>query len=284
MNPLGLPSLSEKDSTIFSVLFDPESTPSSNASTHQYILIDRNLPPDPHIPTELLTEIRQREVHAVLEAEAAICPPRADHDGNSAYSLNLCMLEHALEMLSKLIEDFPRYASAYNNRAQVRRLLLHCKESPAGEDTHSAQEQHQLVSISPGKKGVATIESDLHHAITLASGGDAHHPFPTTTLERVSPAQAKVLQSAYTQLATLYLAFSRAATGADTGDQYAGDPAMSSERWEERASHYFRLAGRHGSELGRAMAVRTNPYAKMCAGMVKEVMKREVQGAVDVLD
>ena len=270
---LDLPHLSEKDSTIFSVLFDPESTPSANASTHQYIHIDSGLPSDPHIPAELLPGIKQREVRAVLEAEAAISLPRADH---AEHPLDLHTLEHALEMLNKLIEDFPRYASAYNNRAQVRRLLLHRKRPVAGEDTDSAhQEQHQLVPTSPS---VRTVESDLHSAITLASGGGgggANHPLATTPLERVSPAQAKVLQSAYTQLATLYLAFYRAAQSADAEGQC---PAMSMENWEERASHYFRLAGRYGSELGRAMAVRTNPYAKMCAGMVKEVMKREVQG------
>ena len=280
----GLPHLSEKDSTILSVLFDPESTPSTNASTHQHILIDPSLPPDPHIPAELLPGIKQREAHAVLEAEAAIS---SDPGGESAsYSVDLRTLEHALETLNKLIEDFPRYASAYNNRAQIRGLLLRRKQAVAGEDTNSAPEQLQLASST--SPGVATVESDLHSAITLATGGGGTiHPFPASSpLERVSPAQAKVLQSAYNQLATLYLVFFRAAKGADADaeGQYSGDLAMSPEHWEERASHCFRLAGRYGSELGRAMAVRTNPYARMCAGMVREVMKREVQGVGNVAE
>ena len=45
------------------------------------------------------------------------------------------MLEHALEMSNKLIEDFPWYAPAYNNRAQIQRLPLYRKQPAKEEDT-----------------------------------------------------------------------------------------------------------------------------------------------------
>ena len=91
---------------------------------------------------------------------------------------------------------------------------------------------------------------------------------------RVSPVQGKILQAAWVQLGGLYLGFSR---WCKTEDGRAGDDDES-ERWEEKASRAYEMAARFGSELGRAMAVKTNPYAKMCAGMVREVMKREFEG------
>lgn len=53
---------------------------------------------------------------------------------------------------------------------------------------------------------------------------------------------------------------------------------MAAEQWEEKASRAFELAGRYGSEIGRKMSVRTNPWAKACGGMVREVLKREMEG------
>jgi hypothetical protein len=54
----------------------------------------------------------------------------------------------------------------------------------------------------------------------------------------------------------------------------------SSERLEERASHDFSMAGKYGSELARAMAVRTNPYAKMCGAIVQTAMRNEMRPLV----
>jgi len=80
---------------------------------------------------------------------------------------------------------------------------------------------------------------------------------------------ARVLAFAYTHRATIYmLAAKGGITGILTGE--------SSERLEERASHDFSMAGMYGSELGRAMAVRTNPYAKMCGAIVQTAMRNEM--------
>jgi hypothetical protein len=54
----------------------------------------------------------------------------------------------------------------------------------------------------------------------------------------------------------------------------------SAERLEERASQEFALAGKYGSDLARAMAVRTNPYAKMCGAIVKTALQREIEPTV----
>ena len=48
---------------------------------------------------------------------------------------------------------------------------------------------------------------------------------------------------------------------------------------EEMASKDFAAGGRYGDERAKQMAVKTNPYAKMCGAIVKEAMKKEMAGA-----
>jgi len=38
------------------------------------------------------------------------------------------------------------------------------------------------------------------------------------------------------------------------------------------------MGGRYGNEMARAMSVATNPYAKLCGGIVKEAMRAEGVG------
>jgi hypothetical protein len=40
------------------------------------------------------------------------------------------------------------------------------------------------------------------------------------------------------------------------------------------------MGGRYGNELAREMAVRTNPYAKLCGGIVKGALMEEVRGGL----
>ena len=74
-----------------------------------------------------------------------------------------------------------------------------------------------------------------------------------------------------------------------TGDPLA--PAgVSNKEWQgwtaldfdEAASEDFYIAGRYGSAIGKALAVRINPTAKLCGQMVREAMKQEYRrtGAV----
>ena len=88
-----------------------------------------------------------------------------------------------------------------------------------------------------------------------------------------SPDHAKVLSFAYTHRATIYMLAAR-------GEIQGILDGESSERLEERASHDFSMAGKHGSELARAMAVRTNPYAKMCGAIVQTAMRNEFKPLV----
>jgi tetratricopeptide (TPR) repeat protein len=103
--------------------------------------------------------------------------------------------------------------------------------------------------------------SDLSQAIRIAT--PPKHTAPTIE-------NAKVLSCAYTHRATIHMLAGR---GEISGALETDSP----ERLEEYASHDFAMAGRYGSDLARAMAVRTNPYAKMCGSIVQTAMKNEMQ-------
>lgn len=112
------------------------------------VRIDASLPPDPRIPTHRVLELTKREKKAIeLESQFP---------------------EQAMTIINEIIWEEPMYASAYNNRAQLRRT-----------NTISAE-----------------VVKDLETAVKLA--------LPETS--SISPAQANVLRSAYCQLAAVYLA------------------------------------------------------------------------------
>jgi tetratricopeptide (TPR) repeat protein len=84
---------------------------------------------------------------------------------------------------------------------------------------------------------------------------------------------AKVLSHAHTHRATIYMLVARNEISGVLEEQ-------TPERLEELASHDFTLAGKYGSDLARAMAVRTNPYAKMCGAIVQTALQKEMQAGV----
>ncbi|KAF8418163.1 hypothetical protein EV426DRAFT_645446 [Tirmania nivea] len=267
-NPLGLPSkephaLTTHDSNILSLIFsDSDSAlPSSgsSSSTQPTILIDPTLPPDPHIPADILPQLKQREIHAILEAERSIQQPSKpgtttdeDHQFRS--------LDNALATLDELIKDFPNYASAYANRAQLRRLIL--------------QSQPNTTPVLPSHPTCALIEHDLQTSLALST--------PTPPTNPISTATATLLRTTYTHLATLYLLYSKSFSACTSSDRGLSGGTAVAEHWEEKASRAFELAGKYGSEIGKKMSVWTNPWAKACGGMVKEVLMREMEGGEEM--
>ncbi|KAF8440757.1 hypothetical protein BGX38DRAFT_1205160 [Terfezia claveryi] len=264
--PLGLPpkephALTTHDTNILSLLFsDSESAlPSSGSSStsNPTVRIDPTLPPDPHIPEDILPQLKQRESHAILEAEQAIKQPAEEtqtHTTDEDHPLR--SFNSALETLDNLIKDFPNYASAYTNRAQLRRLIL-------------LQSQCTSTSFLPTNPACSLIEDDLQTSLTLST--------PVSPSAPISTATATLLRTTYTHLATLYLLYSKSCSACTSSDQGLSGGAAAAGHWEEKASRAFELAGKYGSEIGRKMSVRTNPYAKACGGMVREVLKREVE-------
>jgi hypothetical protein len=66
-----------------------------------------------------------------------------------------------------------------------------------------------------------------------------------------------------------------------SGDDEAGPQrlrGLTSDQLEEMASQDFFFGGRYGNKVAQQLAVQTNPYAKMCGAIVKEALRKEVEG------
>lgn len=160
-------------------------------------------------------------------------------------------VESAITQLTHLITTDPTYASAYNNRAQAYRLLY-------------GSENDTTI--------LRTILSDLDKAISLST--------PTSPLLRVSTHDGRVLASAHTHRGYLLL---RASTSQPFKDRLTSldlpllANASTSADFEELASADFAVAGRYGNKTARDVAVKTNPYAKLCGQIVREALQREIK-------
>lgn len=156
----------------------------------------------------------------------------------------------AIAKLRGIIEQHPSYASAYANRAQAYRLLPDSSSCP---------------------DNLRSILLDLEAAIETAS--------PANPLAPISVADARVLSQAHTHRGYLFL---RAATSPQHLENLVATnlPSLSGvlapSRFEEMASRDFSIAGRYGNEVARQLAVKTNPYAKLCGQIIKEALQREI--------
>lgn len=256
-------SLSSGDLHILNFVFDPEAqTPS--------IRVDPNLPSDPQITSpEALSLLKQQEIRAIKLIES--CSPNADQSEKHATYLE------ALGILSDLIKEYPNYASAYNNRAQLRRWRYgdHIPWKPKSSPSDAAAGNANVVAI-------AQALSDLTTAISLGTPARG---------AAVSPAQGRLLANAWTQRAAIFYTLSKdlassrlehmplaltSSLPADAGElEWMGRDRMS---LEEEGSTCFLMAGAYGSEVGKVMAVVSNPYARLCGAIVKEAIRGETTG------
>lgn len=249
--------LSVTDSKVLTQVFDPESGP-----VRAEIIVDPALPADKSIlDTSILADIRSREKAAIRLIER--CETSNDQDPrrrDRAY-------REALTLLDEIVEEHPGYASARNNRAQLRRWRF-------GDRNMICRPRD--IDISHSEEHSAAID-DLQTAIALAS--------PNRPQDAVSPSQGKLLAQAHTQLAAIYLRASKdfedvSKVGDDTslvmGSRFDG---WTEDRFEEQASRLFYLGGLYGNEVAKALAVHTNPHAKLCGNIVKEAMRKELGAA-----
>lgn len=171
-------------------------------------------------------------------------------------------LQEAFDMLSQSIEMAPQLPSAWNNRAQLRRLLNHHRD---------------------------LILEDLNTCIDFC--------FASSSDLSISNCQFPlVARQAFTQRAWLHLSISYGKSLDDvknlqlvnvssvcmSGGESKGllDVATSelSEQkraYEEAARMDFERAAAFGDAQARKMAAQLNPYAKLCAAMVAELMESE---------
>lgn len=242
--------LTSNDLKILNAVFDPESAPEAPKIEMNLIL-----PSDPQIHSlSLLTALRAQEISAIRLVEAY------DPSKDSPAHKHVVYLK-ALHILSGLIADHPTYASAYNNRAQLRRWrygdrgVLVRTGSAKGADSQVAQ------------SAVGDAVHDLDVGIGLAS--------PAPGVNAVSPAQGKLLAQAWTQRAAIFWGAAKDLESGGSlleGGEWEG---WDKTRFEEEGSRCFFMAGLFGSPVGKAMAVVANPHARLCGSIVKEAMRRE---------
>lgn len=264
-------SLSHGDEQVLNQVFDPESAPEA-----QTVKIDPSLPSDPHITDQtILKAIKAQELQAIRLAEDYSPRPNFSSEFNSApesirnhdYQDKEAVFQKAFASLSELITAHPKYASAYNNRAQLRRWRF-------GESFISEAGTDGMRPV------IDSTITDLKTAINLSA--------PPTLDSSFSPQQAKLLVQSWTQLGAVFWSLGRrwqVNNMAQQASSYQSDhrSLIESEWWtwdgtrlEEEGSRCFFMAGAYGSDVGRSLAVKTNPYARLCGSIVKEALKREV--------
>ncbi|KAH0845098.1 hypothetical protein AYO21_01642 [Fonsecaea monophora] len=220
--------LSANDSSVLSALFDPEASLSSTVTINSSRLDDR-------IPSR---EKRFREQERLaLRSINQEQPQRGD-------------IERSIAQLTEIITNEPSYASAWNNRAQARRMLIRDADLPR----------------NPG--GVAEILQDLAQAISLST--------PTGPNATLLDFDAKVLASAHTHRGYLLLLASKSDDNRQMLSAVPHLKDLSREDLEEAGSRELGAGGRYGNETARQLAVKTNPYAKLCGSIVREALTKEI--------
>jgi hypothetical protein len=225
--------LTNNDAAILSALFDPEAS----------------LAPKPEICSSLSTGDNTGTLESAQAEERDILTLIERNDSAETGSAA------AVAAFDELIRHYPRYGSAYNTRAQARRMCY-----PFEELLQHPQELNNIII-------------DLATAISLSS--------PLPGIQGASPAQARVLAAAYTHRAFLLWKASRSTLPPGLLQTVDGLSGASSETLEDMASRDFQAGARYGNQIAKQLAVKTNPYAKLCGQIVKEALQREMSTYFD---
>ncbi|EEH09489.1 conserved hypothetical protein [Histoplasma capsulatum G186AR] len=289
------PRLSSNDSAVLQALFDAEASP-RNASAGIHV--------DPSLPQQL-PGISPTELSALQALErAAIIPLQADTEAEQ--------IRDAVAKLTAIIETNKGYASAYVNRAQAARMLAERKnrdrnQNPQGNGRrvndgsrdNEAADPYQEAEDDDDQELANMIFSDLSTAITLltpspvSNSSSASSSAPSQQSQHqptsLSPLHARIIANAHTHRAYILYRASRALSTSTTSPPNTATAPLtlprhlqhkSAQQLEEMASMDFQLGGRYGNDIARQLAIKTNPYAKMCGAIVKEAMRKEMIGAV----
>ncbi|KKK19343.1 hypothetical protein P175DRAFT_0497513 [Aspergillus ochraceoroseus IBT 24754] len=264
------PSLTSNDSAVLQALFDAESSPSAG------ITIDPRLPALPsylNISPKEHESLQAREKEIITPLQSPQTPPET--------------IRSAIRDLDTLIATHPTYPSAYANRAQALRMLIEPsnQQSPAfplrgSESTSPKSSSSSSAAFFAAENAdhLTTLLADLGQAIELSS--------PGSFAGSVSTLQARTLADSHTHRGYILLKMARQLKGEGGGERGGADGCVIPERFresgpdqlEEMASRDFFLGGRYGNKMAQQLAVQTNPYAKMCGAIVKEALRKEIEG------
>ncbi|KAK1146302.1 hypothetical protein N8T08_003089 [Aspergillus melleus] len=261
------PSLTSNDSAVLQALFDAESSPSAA------VTIDPSLPAYPahlNLPgpdSEAFESLKQRELSIVRSLQQPTT-------STSNTALSSQTINSAIHALDALIDEYPTYPSAYVNRAQALRTLIDHQSTPSSTTSSISNQEDETSStlFSPqNSPHTTTLFNDLTQAITLST--------PLSPADPASSAQARILADAHTHRGYLLL---RAARWKRTYPDSESGPeklrGVEPDQLEELASRDFFMGGRFGNRVAQQLAVQTNPYAKACGAIVKEALRKEMEG------
>jgi hypothetical protein len=238
--PTTTPRLSANDARILNALFDPETLPSSVAQAKEASTIDATLPPHPSISPSQLASLEKQQNELVQRI--------------SSSETDISAIDAVIAELDEIVKTNPDYPSAYVNRAMLKRMKLEVGISS--------------MSDIPKKAGIFSLRGaeiePLFTDISLAITSSLSKPLANGS--SVSEYQARMLRTAYSHRAYLYLKAS------ESGVEWKGKVG---NELEELASRDFAEAARFGDETAREMSVRTNPYKKMCGAIVKNALSEE---------
>ncbi|KAG6037418.1 hypothetical protein E4U41_005155 [Claviceps citrina] len=255
--------LSTRDANVLEKIKDPESNPAAG------VVIDESLPRDPHVADsadydKLVARERTiiRDIQAVESGFSQSQSQSQDANESAIQGYAQCRAE-----LDALISEFPRYASARNNRAQITRrlygdaLLLDITTdmpAPLVEQPDAAER----------RAAAAGALDDLDRSIALLS--------PPTPSAPISPQAARTLSMAHTQRAAIYLRTSKLLPhrSLDVHDDRP-EARWSPVDFAHAASHDLARGGRYGNRIAKGLAVSVNPTAKLCGQIVRQAMKDE---------
>ena len=155
-------SLTNHDLFILEKIKDPESGPSAP------VLIDSSLPRDPHIIDDAVyqkvTQLERAIISSMQDVELQIANLKP------VVSDPLAQYLSSVERLGELVEEYPDYASARNNRAQALRRIYGDRILVKGNSENLKDEATPLDSEASDedlKAASYTILDDLSGAISL---------------------------------------------------------------------------------------------------------------------
>ncbi|KAJ5755745.1 hypothetical protein N7533_005288 [Penicillium manginii] len=253
------PSLTSNDAAVLQALFDAESSPSSG------VTIESTRPSWPatvNISETDLASLKTREADIIRKVQG-------DEPSQE-------VVKSALDNIDNLLREYPSYPPAYTNRAQMLRLLIDLQYKQSHPEARSESSDDAL--FTPEADSFSSqIFTDLGKAITLAT--------PASPADSLSTVQARLLADAHTHRGYLLLKAARVLKNGTLLSEGVVVPerlrGLDADELEEMASRDFFLGGRFGNKVAQQLAVQTNPYAKMCGAIVKEAMRKEVEGGQD---
>ncbi|KAL2021128.1 hypothetical protein VTK56DRAFT_7434 [Thermocarpiscus australiensis] len=255
-------SLSRRDINVLEKIKDPESDPSLA------VQLDPTLPKDPYISDpDVYQDISRQERDIILSIQNLEFQQAKPQSSRTSDIDIIEEYRKCVSRFDRLVEQYPQYASARNNRAQALRRL-YGDSMLVADAPKLPQALLQQVDDAERIQAAKTVLSDLDRAISLLT--------PTVPYSRLSPQAAKTLSMAHTQRAAIYLMTSKLLVSRPLSvDADRPEAGWSKLEFEERASRDFAMGGRYGNDIAKGLAVSTNPTAKLCGQMVREAMKKE---------